>query len=98
MPGKMIVNLARPDRDGTTVERIDGDVLFEGGEPHEGVLATFGLDGREVTGRIVGVSHSVPDDVSSELIVTIEPIDLLGEDAEALEALNSLTPGTVKER
>ena len=94
----MIVNLARPSGDGMTLERIETDVLFEGGEPHENVLATFSLKGREITGRVIEVSHSMPDDVGSELMVTIEPVDLLGEDAEAVEALNSLAPGTVAER
>lgn len=94
----MIVNLARSSGDGTTLERVEGDVMFEGGEPHEGVLATFSIDGREVTGRIIGVSHSVPDDVSSELTVTVEPVDLMQEDSEAVEALDSLAPGTTAER
>ena len=92
----MIVNLAHPSGDGITLERVEGDVLFEGGEPHEGVLATFALDGREVTGRIIKISHSVPDDVASELIVTVEPIDREMEDIGAEEALGSLPPGTVE--
>jgi len=70
----MIVNLARPTGDGTTLERVEADIMFKGGEPHEGVLATFMLNGREVAGRIIKVAHSVPDDVASELILTIEPI------------------------
>jgi hypothetical protein len=94
----MIVNLARSSGDGMMLERVEGDVMFEGGEPHEGVLATFSIDGREVTGRIIGVSHSVPDDVSSELAVTVEPVDLMQEDSEAVEALDSLAPGTTAER
>jgi hypothetical protein len=94
----MIVNLARSSGDGMMLERVEGDVMFEGGEPHEGVLATFSIDGREVTGRIIGVSHSVPDDVSSELTVTVEPVDLMQEDSEAVEALDSLAPGTTAER
>ena len=94
----MIVNLARPSGDGTTLERIETDVLFEGGEPHEGVLATFSAHGREITGRIIEVSHLVPDDVGSELVVTVEPVDMMREDVEALQALNSLAPGTVEER
>jgi len=94
----MIVNLAHPSGDGITLERVEGDVLFEGGEPHEGVLATFTLDGREVTGRIINITHAVPDDRSSELIVTVEPIDRDAEDIGAEEALQSLTPGTVEER
>ena len=94
----MIVNLARPSGDGVILERVEGDVMFEGGEPHEGVLATFTVGGREVTGRIIGISHSVSNDVSSELTVTVEPVDLMREDSQAVEALDSLTPGTTAER
>jgi hypothetical protein len=94
----MIVNLARSVGDGMTLERVEGDVMFEGGEPHEGVLATFSIDGREVTGRIIGISHSAPDDVSAELTVTVEPIDQMHEDSGAFEALDSLAPGTTAER
>jgi hypothetical protein len=93
----MIVNLARSVGDGMTLERVEGDVMFEGGEPHEGVLATFSIDGREVTGRIIGISHSVPD-VSAELTVTVELIDQMHEDSGAVEALDSLAPGTTAER
>jgi hypothetical protein len=94
----MIVNLARPSGDGVTLERVDGDVMFEGGEPHEDMLATFTVDGREVTGRIIEVLHAVPDDVGSELIITIEPVDREVEDIGAEEALGSLAPGTVEEK
>ena len=94
----MIVNLARPSGDGVTRERVEGDVMFEGGEPHEGVLATFARGGREVTGRIVKVSHSIPDDVGSELIITVEPVDREMEDIGAEEALGSLPPGSVEEK
>lgn len=94
----MIVNLARRAGDGLVLERIEGDVMFEGGEPNEGVLATFSVSGHEVMGRITKVSHSVPDDVASELIVTVEPIDREAEDIGSEEALQSLTPGTVAER
>ncbi len=94
----MIVNLARLTGDGTILERVEGDVMFEGGEPHEGVLATFTFDGREVSGRIIKVSHSIPGDVDSELILTVEPIDWEHEDVGAEEALRSLPPGTVAER
>jgi len=92
----MIVNLARPTADGVTLERVEGDVMFEGGEPHEGAGATFTRGGREVMGRIVKVSHATPDDISSELIVTVEPIDREMEDIGAEEALRSLPPGTVE--
>ena len=94
----MIVNLARPSGDGAILERVEGDVMFEGGEPHDGVLATFTLDGREITGRIISVSRSIPDAGDSELIVTVEQIDPEMEDIGAEEALNSLPPGTVAER
>ena len=94
----MIVNLAHPSGDEVTLERVEGDVLFEGGEPHEGVLATFARHGREVTGRIIKIAHAVPDDRSSELIVTVEPIDPAAQDIGAEEALHSLTPGTTEER
>lgn len=94
----MIVNLARPSGDGVTLERVEGDVLFEGGEPHENVLATFAHHGRELTGRIIKVAHLIPDDTASELIVTVEPIDREAEDIGSEQALQSLTPGTVEER
>jgi hypothetical protein len=94
----MIVNLARPAGNGVILERLEQDVLFEGGEPHEGVLATFALDGREVSGRIIKVSHSIPDDTGSELIVTVEQIDQAAEDIEAEEALRSIPPGNVAEK
>src|SRR4051812_9937520 len=81
--GKMIVNLALPTAGGVTLERIEGDVMFEGGEPHEGVGATFTRRGREIMGRIVKVAHSIPDDVGSELIVTVEQIDWEMEDIGA---------------
>ena len=94
----MIVNLARSTGEGATLERVEGDVLFEGGEPHQGVLATFARDGREITGRIIKVSRSTPDAPESELIVTVEQIDPEMEDIEAEEALASLPPGTVEEK
>ena len=94
----MIVNLARPSGDGVLLERVEGDVMFEGGQPHEGVLATLTIDGREITGRIIKVSHFIPDSVDSELILTVEPIAWEREDVGAAEALRSLPPGTVAER
>jgi hypothetical protein len=93
----MIVNLARPAGNGVILERIEEDVFFEGGEPHEGVLATFMLDGREVSGRIIKVSHSIPDAADSELTVTIEQIDQKREDIGSEETLRSLPVGSVEE-
>jgi hypothetical protein len=51
----MIVNLARRDGDAVTMTPVQ-DVIFEGGEPHPGMTATFVLDGHETTARIVDVT------------------------------------------
>lgn len=51
----MIVNLVRHVGDNIVLERIDGNLLFEGGAAQEGVLATFQLDDRELTGRVINV-------------------------------------------
>jgi hypothetical protein len=88
----MIVNFARPTGNGLILEPLEVEVVFEGGEPHEGVLATFTLDGREVSGRIIKVSHSTANAVDSELIVTVEQIDQEAEDIGSEEALRSLPP------
>ena len=80
------------------LERVEGNVMFEGGEPHEGVLATFKHQGREVSGRIIKVSHFTPDDADSERIVTIEQIDQAAADIGAEEALRSLPRGVLRRR
>ena len=94
----MVVNLARPSGDGVILECVEGNVMFEGGEPHEGVLATFKHQGREVSGRIIKVAHFTPDDADPELTVTIEQIDQAAEDIGAEEALRSLPAGSVAEK
>ena len=90
--------MARRAGDDLVLEPIGGDVMFEGGEPNEGVLATFTFDGREVTGRIIEVSHSTSNIADSELVVTVEQIDREVEDVGAEEALRSLPPGSVEEK
>jgi|HubBroStandDraft_4_1064222.scaffolds.fasta_scaffold1214791_2 hypothetical protein len=89
----MIVNLRRLG--GDTVN-LDPPIIFEGGEAQPGVLATFTLDGQEMTGRVVGVSGRSPDDpVDWEPVVTIRPIDRERLDAESEAALASLPPSEV---
>jgi hypothetical protein len=85
----MIVNLARHDGDSIVLERIDGDLFFEGGDAQVGVLATFDLDGEQVTGRIVKVS---PEDLFDEACVDIELVDMAALDAEAEITLANLPP------
>jgi hypothetical protein len=68
----MIVNVMRRTGDSVVLERVDRDLFFEGGAAEEGVLATFQLDGREVTGRIVRVLDGAG---GGEAIVDVELID-----------------------
>ncbi len=73
----MIVNLARRGGDITTTLPLE-NVIFEGGEPHLGVTATFTLDGHETQGMVIGVSSSslaVPPDPSVVTTVTVEETD-----------------------
>jgi hypothetical protein len=84
----MIVNLTRRVGDCMVVERIEGDTLFEGGAAQLGVLATFTLDGHEVTGRII----NVVEDPEAELIVEVELIDEAEMDAEAEFTRENLPP------
>jgi len=89
----MIVNMARRDGDGIVMERVDGDFLFEGGAAQEGVLVTFALDGRPVSGRVVSVSPANPDDGGGAgPVVEIELIDEAVEDIESEMTLASLPP------
>ena len=85
----MIVNLVQRDGDGIVLERIDGDLFFEGGDAQLGVLATFRLDGELYTGRIVRVS---PTTLFDEASVDIELIDEAAHDAESQITLASLPP------
>ena len=79
----MIVNVRRRTGDSTVLERVDGNLLFEGGAAREGVLATFQLDGHEVTGRVVRVlgadTNGAADDAS-----TVE-IELIDEDMQDID-------------
>jgi len=87
----MIVNMARRDGGSVVMERVDGDFLFEGGAAQEGVLVTFELDGRQVTGRIVSVSPDSPDDgVGAGPVVEIELIDEEAHDVESEMTLANL--------
>jgi len=85
----MIVNLARRVGDSVVLERIDGDLLFEGGAAQEGVLATFQLDDRELTGRVINVADR-PDE---ETVVEIELIDQVTQDAGGEITRANLPPG-----
>ena len=87
----MIVNVVRRAGDSAVLERIDGDLLFEGGAAEEGVLATFQLDGREVTGRVIRV---LPADaaVDAESSIEIELIDEEGHDIDSEITLANLPP------
>jgi hypothetical protein len=84
----MIVNLVRHVGDNIVLERIDGNLLFEGGAAQEGVLATFQLDDRELTGRVINVVEE-PDE---ETVVEIELIDQAAQDAEGEITRANLPP------
>jgi hypothetical protein len=72
----MIVNLVRRVGDALVQERIEGDVLFEGGDAQAGVLVTFQQDGRAITGRVVSVGTAAAnDDPDAGLVVEVELID-----------------------
>jgi hypothetical protein len=84
----MIVNVVRPG-DSRVLEQVDGGLLFEGGAAEEGVLATFQLDGREATGRVVRV---LPADPAADSVVEIELIDREHHDRESEITLANLPP------
>ena len=85
----MIVNLVQRDGDGLVLERIDGDLFFEGGDAQVGVLATFKLDGELYTGRVVRAS---PATLFDEPSVDIELIDEVAHNAESQITLENLPP------
>jgi hypothetical protein len=90
---EMIVNLLRRAGDTMVLERLEGGVTFEGGEAQEGVLATFKLDGRDVTGRIINISEFSPsDDGDGEPLIAIEEIDREAHDAASERVLAELPP------
>jgi hypothetical protein len=85
----MIVNLTRRVEDSVVLDRIHGDLLFEGGAAEKGVLATFQLDNRELTGRVINVT----DEPDQETVVEIELIDQVAQDAEGEITRANLPPG-----
>jgi hypothetical protein len=87
----MIVNLLRREDDNIVLERIEGDMLFEGGAAAVGVVVTFQLDGRETVGRIVRISPT--DDSEAEPIIEIEEIDPGTQDFGGEVARANLPPG-----
>jgi hypothetical protein len=87
----MIVNLLRREDDNIVLERIEGDMLFEGGAAAVGVAVTFQLDGRETVGRIVRVAPT--DDSEAEPIIEVEEIDQGDQDVGGEVALANLPPG-----
>jgi hypothetical protein len=90
----MIVNLARRAGDSVVLERIEGDLLFEGGEAQEGVLVTFERDGREVTGRVIHVAPTPSaDDPDAGLVIEVELVDDLTKDQGGEIARANLPPG-----
>ena len=91
----MIVNLMRRMGDSVVVEQIDSPVIFEGGQPQEGVLTTFALDGREVTGRIVKVE---PHDLDGEPVIEVELVDTAALDVQSEITLSRLPPKDLHDR
>jgi hypothetical protein len=85
----MIINLARRDGDGIVMERIDVPVEFEGSGAQPGVLVTFPLDGRDVTGRIIGVNTAPAED---EPAIDVELVDRAALDAASEIARAQLPP------
>jgi hypothetical protein len=85
----MIVNLTRRMGDSVVVEQVDSPVMFEGGQPQEGVLTTFALDGQQVTGRIVKVGPSDPD---GEPVIEVELVDTAALDVQSEITLSRLPP------
>ena len=88
----MIVNLARPEGDGVVIEQIDVPVDFEGSGAQPGVLVTFPLDGRDVTGRIIRVDTAAADAPDGELAIDVELIDRGALDAASEITLSRLPP------
>jgi hypothetical protein len=90
----MIVNLARRVGDSVVLERIEGDLLFEGGDAQEGVLVTFEHEGREVTGRVINVAPSPSDaDSAAGPVIEVELIDASTLDIGGEIARANLPPG-----
>ena len=88
----MIVNVMRRTGDSMVLERVDSDLFFEGGAAEQGVLATFQLDGEQVTGRIVRVLDSAGGAADTESIADIELIDEADHDLETEVTRANLPP------
>ena len=90
----MLVNVARRDGDALLMEQIDEPVDFEGSGVQEGVLVSFPLEGREVTGRIIKVLEPSAGDPTAEPVIEVELIDRDVLDAESQVTLARLPPKT----
>jgi hypothetical protein len=90
----MLVNLAHRVGDALVIEQIDEPVDFEGSGVQEGVLVTFPLEGREVTGRITKVTAPSTEDPTAEPAIEVELIDREALDAESVITLARLPPKT----
>ncbi|MBV8779253.1 MAG: hypothetical protein JO032_13295 [Alphaproteobacteria bacterium] len=89
----MVVNFARCVGDTIVQERIEGDLLFEGGDAQQGVLVTFRHGGREITGRVVSVGAAPPeDDPEAGLVIEVEAIDNETQDLGGEVARINLPP------
>ena len=82
----MLVNLIHRDGGSRVIERIDEPVEFEGSGAQEGVLVTFPLEGRDVTGRIIEVVAAS----FAEPAIEVELVDRDALDAEAVVTLANL--------
>jgi len=85
----MIVNMVHREGETVVAERIDGPVVFDGGQPVEGVLVEFPFEGRQVTARILKV---LPHDSDDEPALDVELIDRAALDAESAVTLANLPP------
>jgi hypothetical protein len=88
----MLVDLARREGDKLVVERIEAPFDIEGSVTEEGVLVTFPLDGRDVTGRIIRVSEPRAGMSDAEAVIEVELVDRETLDAEAGNTLTNLPP------
>jgi hypothetical protein len=86
----MLIDLARRAGNALVIDRIEATVDFEGGAAEEGVLATFQLDGRAATGRIIRVFESSEH---ADPVVEIELIDAAAHDRGSTMTLENLPPG-----
>jgi hypothetical protein len=86
---KMLIDLARRAGNALVIERIEATVDFAGGAAEEGALASFQLNDRTATGRIIRVFESSEH---AERVVEIELIDAAAHDLEAEITRANLPP------